>query len=104
MRHAAQVLVAEGAITRVPNKILPFVPALHSLLLRESYVRAAAACGACDAANEMMDSLLEGVEAGDLRWAPQWDTFSLVMNACRRSRDLSGWVSPWSPSLSPIVS
>lgn len=61
--------------------------------LLEAVARAAGACQEAALAWEALQRLLAAVQAAETEeesapWAPRWDTFSLVMSACRRKRDL----------------
>lgn len=57
----------------------------------EALVRAAAACQELEIAWDVMRVVLqraEELQPGEAPWVPQWDTFSTLMSACRRRREL----------------
>lgn len=72
-----------------------------SLVVLEGLARAAGACQDASLGWEALRQLLARVEEekeGEA-WAPRWDTFSLVMSACRRRRDLDALMRAFKAAL-----
>lgn len=65
----------------------------------EALARAAGACQDAALGWEALRQLLARVKEEGGAWAPRWDTFSLVMSACRRRRDLDALMRAFKAAL-----
>lgn len=65
----------------------------------EALARAAGACQDAALGWEALRQLLARVKGEGWAWTPRWDTFSLVMSACRRRRDLDALMRAFKAAL-----